>query len=213
MQISRLIHSTLLLVLIASTLFMSACAQQSAGEDDVEAVRRSGLTPAQDSKRLFERGEYLMNAGNFDAAIDMFEALETRYPLSEHTRQAQINLIYAYYKRKKKELAIDAANQFILENPVHEKLDYVYYILGLVHFDDDSSRVENLFNIEKSKRPQADAQDALEYFETLILKDPNSEYVTDAKQRIIFLRERLAQHEMQVASYYARRGIHIACFI
>jgi len=210
MQTLKSFRLILLSLFIGTGLLISGCAQDATDEDEVESVRRSGLTPAEDAKRLFERGEYMMNAGNFDAAVQMFEVLETRYPLSEHTRQSQINLIYSYYKRKRIELAVDAANQFILENPVHPKLDYVYYILGLVHFDEENDRIENLIKVDKSKRPQSQAQDSLEYFQTLIQKFPASDYAADAKQRIIFLRERLAQHEMQVASYYARRGIHVA---
>jgi len=93
---------------------------------------------------------------------------------------------------------------------VHKKLDYVYYVLGLVHFDDENNRFENVFRIDRNKRPQNDMQDAMEYFETLVNKYPNSEYVTDANQRIVFIRERLASHDLSVAQYYVRRGIYIA---
>jgi outer membrane protein assembly factor BamD len=107
-------------------------------------------------------------------------------------------------------LAVDSANQFIKENPVHKKLDYVYYVLGLAHFDEENNRFENLLRIDRNKRPQNDMQDAMEYFQTLVNKYPNSEYVTDANQRIVFIRERLAAHDLSIAQYYVRRGIYIA---
>jgi len=210
--IKQRFNSLFLAIILGLTLTLGGCSIFGGGSDDeaAESVRDSNLSPTEAAQKLFDRGEYLMNATNYDAAIQMFELLETRYPLSSHTRQAQINLIYAYYQRKKKELAIDAANQFIKENPVHSKLDYVYYILGLVHFDDENNRAENILRVDKSKRPQENAQNSIEYFETLIRKYPNSEYATDAKQRIIYLREIMAKHDMHVAKYYARRGIHIA---
>ena len=179
-------------------------------EDDAKSVRNSSLSPDEAAKKLFDRGERYMNNGNFDSAARYFEQLETQYPLSKFTRQAQINLVYSHYKRNNKERAVDAAKQFIKENPVNKQLDYVYYLLGLIHFDKESGRFENLFRINRSKRPQNDMQDSMEYFQTLISKYPQSKYVDDAKQRIIFIRERLATHEVNVAQYYARRAIYIA---
>jgi len=210
MQKSNPIRLFLTFALVGFGLISTGCASQNANDDEVESVRRTGLSPEEDAQRLYDRGDYMLRNGNYSAAIQLFEQLETRYPLNENTRQAQINLIFAHFKRKNKELAIDAANQFILENPVHPKLDYVYYLLGLVHFDKENNRVENLFRVDKTKRPQKDAQDSMEYFLTLLQKYPDSEYANDAKQRVIYLRERLANHDLHVAQYYAERGIHIA---
>lgn len=193
---------------LTATLLLGACASRS--NDETKSVRDSRYAPEEAAKRLFERGDKMMNSGNYEAAIRAFEQLETQYPLSDLARQSQLNLVYSYYKRNNKELAIDAANQFIKENPIHKKLDYVYYILGLVHFDEENNRIENLFRVDRNKRPQNDMQDSLEYFQTLISKYPDSEYVTDAKQRMIFIRERLASHDLSVAQYYARRNIHVA---
>ena len=179
-------------------------------EDETKSIRDSRLTPDEAAKVLFERGENYLNNSNFESAARYFEQLETQYPLSSYTRQAQVNLVYAHYKRNDKERAIDAAKQFIKENPVNKQLDYVYYLLGLIHFDKDSGRIENLFRIDRNKRPQNDMQDSLEYFQTLISKYPQSKYVDDAKQRIVFIRERLASHELSIAQHYARRAIYIA---
>jgi len=201
-----LVH--LLGVLFLATLLLGGCASKS--DDETRSVRDSRFAPDVASQKLFDRGEQMLNSGNYEAAIRAFEQLETQYPLSKMARQSQLNLIYSYYKRNNKEQAIDSANQFIKENPVHKKLDYVYYVLGLVHFDDENNRFENVFRIDRNKRPQNDMQDAMEYFETLVNKYPNSEYVTDANQRIVFIRERLASHDLSVAQYYVRRGIYIA---
>ena len=179
-------------------------------EDEAKSVRNSRLSPDEAAKNLFERGYRYMNNGNFESAARYFEQLETQYPLSKFTRQAQINLVYSHYKRNDKERAVDAEKQFIKENPVNKQLDYIYYLLGLIHFDKDSGSVENLFRINRNKRPQNDMQDSMEYFQTLISKYPQSKYVDDAKQRIIFIRERLAAHEVNIAQYYARRAIYIA---
>lgn len=207
-QTRRSTLSFLLVLIFSFGLLLGGCANRSG--DDTESIRTSRMSPDEAAKYLSERGERYMNTGNYQAAVRNFVQLETQYPLSKATRQAQLNLIYSYYKLKDRELAVDAANQFIKENPIHAKLDYVYYLLGLVHFDEENNRVENLLRIDRNKRPQNEMQDSFEYFQTLISKFPNSEYVTDAKQRMVFIRERLASYDLQVAQYYARRGIHIA---
>lgn len=201
-----LVH--LLGIILFTALVLGGCASKS--DDETRPVRDSRYAPDVAAQKLFERGELMMNSGNYEASIRAFEQLETQYPLSKMARQSQLNLIYCYYKRNNKELAVDSANQFIKENPVHKKLDYVYYVLGLAHFDEENNRFENLLRIDRNKRPQNDMQDAMEYFQTLVNKYPNSEYVTDANQRIVFIRERLAAHDLSIAQYYVRRGIYIA---
>ncbi|MBT8141974.1 MAG: outer membrane protein assembly factor BamD, partial [Gammaproteobacteria bacterium] len=168
--------SVLIAAGLSALLMLTGCASNS--DDGSESVRSSRLTPDEAIEYLFKRGERYMNSGNFQSAVSAFEQLETQYPLSKATRQAQMNLIYCYYKQKNSELAIDAANQFIKENPIHPKLDYVYYLLGLVHFDEENNRVENLLRIDRSKRPQNEMQDSMEYFQTLVSKYPSSEYAT-----------------------------------
>ena len=44
----------------------------------------------------------------------------------------------------------------------------------------------------------------------MIQKYPDSEYADDAKQRMIFLRNELAEHELTVADFYMRRGAYVA---
>jgi len=39
---------------------------------------------------------------------------------------------------------------------------------------------------------------------------PDSQYADDAKQRMVYLRNQLADHEVKVANYYMRRGAFVA---
>src|SRR5690554_3820786 len=68
---------------------------------------------------LYERGSEMMEASNYNGAIQYFLQLEARYPFSNVTRQAQLDLIYLYYKSRMPEQAIDAAEEFERENPTH----------------------------------------------------------------------------------------------
>jgi len=146
--------------------------------------------------------------GNYARAVFIFEQLEARYPFSNATRQSQLDLMYAYYKNREPESATDQADQFIRENPTHPRIDYAYYIKGLVAFERNPNVIERWFRADLSQRPPIDATKSFQAFATLVQRFPNSEYAADARQRMIFLRNRLAEYETYVAGYYLDRGAY-----
>lgn len=159
---------------------------------------------------LYERGSEMMEASNYNGAIQYFLQLEARYPFSNVTRQAQLDLIYLYYKSRMPEQAIDAAEEFERENPTHPRVDYTLYMRGLVHFDEAPNVLERLFRVDMSTRPPKDTFESFSFFQELIRRFPDSEYVADAQKRMVFLRNRLAEYENHVARYYIRRGAYVA---
>lgn len=191
----RIGKHALLLALFASAL--CACSRNEVVED-------------QGPELLYERGGTAMDASNFAGAIEYFRALEARYPFSPETRQAQLDLIYLYYRSMQPELAIDAAEEFERENPTHERLDYCLYMRGLVYFDQAPNIIEKLLRVDLTLRPPKDTMRSFSTFQELIRRFPNSEYVPDARQRMVYLRNRLADYENHVADYYMRRGAYVA---
>ena len=146
---------------------------------------------------------------NFDNAVLRLEALEARYPFSEEAKQGQLDLLYAYYKNREAESAIDQADQFIRENPTHPRVDYAYYIKGLVYFEGGANFLERLFHADIAKRPPQEARESFQSFQTLVQRFPKSPYATDARQRMIYLRNKLADYELAVARYYMKRGAYV----
>ena len=159
--------------------------------------------------KLYELAKKASDNGNYRDAIAYYEQLEARFPFSNPARQAQLDLMYAYYKNREPESAIDQADQFIRENPAHPRVDYAYYIKGLVQFERNPNFLERWFNADLSQRPPIDARKSFQAFQTLIQRFPNSEYVYDSRQRMIFLRNRLANYEVYVADYYLDRGAYV----
>jgi outer membrane protein assembly factor BamD len=159
---------------------------------------------------LYEKGASAMAASNYVGAIQYFMAIEARYPFSPETRQAQLDLIYLYYKSQQPEQAIDAAEEFERENPTHPRVDYCLYMRGVVYFDQAPNVLERLFKVDMTVRPPKDTLKSFSIFQELIRRFPNSEYVPDARQRMVFLRNRLARYENHVAEYYIERGAYVA---
>ncbi len=159
---------------------------------------------------IYEKAQRSMINGNFREAIFIFEQLETRYPFSAVGKQSQIDLIYCYYKSGSKEQAIDAADQFIRENPTHPRVDYALYIKGLTYFDKPPGMLDNLFNVDRSLRPPNDARRAFSVFRQLVERYPASNYADDAVLRMRYIKNNLAAYENRVADYYVRMGAWVA---
>ena len=158
---------------------------------------------------IYARAQKAMRSSSYGEAIKQLEALQSRFPFSEPARQAQLDLIYVYYKSRQIDPAIDAADTFIRENPTNPRVDYAYYMKGLVYFERQANFLERYFNVDLSQRPPVNARKSFEAFDDLIKKYPHSQYVGDARQRMIFLRNRLADFELHVALYYMRRGAFV----
>jgi outer membrane protein assembly factor BamD len=146
---------------------------------------------------------------NYASAIQRLEALEARYPFSPPAKQGQLDLLYAYYKNHETESAIDQADQFIRENPTHPRVDYAYYIRGLVYFEAGANWLERTFRADMAKRPPQEGRSSLQSFQVLVQQYPKSPYAADARQRMIYLRNRLADYELEVAKYYLKRGAYV----
>ncbi len=158
---------------------------------------------------IYAKAQQAIQSSSYAEAVKQLEALQSRFPFSEPARQAQLDLIYAYYKNREVDPAIDAADTFIRENPTNPRVDYAYYMKGLVYFERQSNFIERLFNVDLSNRPPLNAKKSFESFQQLIEKFPHSIYVGDARQRMVYLRNRLADFDLHVAQYYMRRGAYV----
>ena len=166
--------------------------------------------PYQDwtAKDIYDSARAAMNAAEFGEAVKLFEALEARYPFGRYALQTQLDLAYAYYKFEEVESAIAAADRFIKFNPRHERVDYAYYLKGLAHFNRGRALFESLSPREFENIDQSQLRDSYRAFEELLLKFPDSKYAQDARQRMVYLRNKQAEHEYAVAEYYYRRGAY-----
>ena len=198
MRLRDLVHpSRILLLTIGIALLAAGCRSHKA--DDA----KSG------PEVIYARAQKAMKNSSYGEAIKQLEALQSRFPFSEPARQAQLDLIYVYYKSRQIEPAIDAADTFIRENPTNSRVDYAYYMKGLVYFERQANFLERYFNVDLSQRPPINARKSFEAFDDLIKKYPHSQYAGDSRQRMIFLRNRLADFELHVALYYMRRGAYV----
>jgi len=162
------------------------------------------------AKSLYQTARKSLHDRDYESAVKQYEALTSYYPFSDETRQARLDLICVYYRKGEKEAATDAAEQFLRENPTHPRVDYAWYMKGLVDYEDVPWAIERWLGVDSAKRPPAALMSAINDFSTVVRQYPNSEYAYDAQQRLIYLRNRLAEYEINVAGYYERLGAYVA---
>ncbi|MBI1890723.1 MAG: outer membrane protein assembly factor BamD [Burkholderiales bacterium] len=161
------------------------------------------------TKLYSEARDELQNA-NYDKAIQYFEKLESRYPFGIYAQQAQMEIAYAYYRQGEQAQALAAVERFIKLHPNHPNVDYMYYLRGLINFNDKVGMLDFLYPQDPTERDPKAARDAFDAFKQLVDRFPNSKYVPDATDRMRYLVHAMSQYEVHVASYYYRRGAYLA---
>lgn len=112
--------------------------------------------------------------------------------------------------RMNRRQALAAAERFIKLHPNHPNIDYMYYLKGLINFNDRLGLLNFAFRQDLSERDPKAAQDAFDAFKVLVTRYPDSVYAKDAMLRMKYLVTMLAKYEIHVAKYYYRRGAYLA---
>jgi outer membrane protein assembly factor BamD len=185
----------------ASAMALSGCAWLKSQED---------VTADWSVTKLYAEAASELDSGNYETAIEYYEKLEARYPFGRYAMQAQLDVAYAYYKAEEPEAAIAAADRFIKLYPQNPFVDYAYYLKGIINYNRSVGFLDRYIPTDPSQRDPGSALDSFEDFGELVRRFPDSKYAPDARQRMLYLRNNLAKHEVNVARYYVKRGAYLA---
>ncbi|GAB4392424.1 MAG: hypothetical protein Tsb005_06350 [Gammaproteobacteria bacterium] len=163
-----------------------------------------------DAEQLYQRAEIELDGHNYSEAASMLETLDARYPFNKNAQQAQLNIIYAYYKAGDKASAAAAADRYIRLYPRGAHTDYAYYMQGVANFEQDHGLLQRYLPVDQADRDPGTARQAYDNFVTLSQRFPDSQYTADAQQRLIYLRNLFARNELHVAKFYLRREAYVA---
>jgi outer membrane protein assembly factor BamD len=136
---NRFLHiSSILLIAV----MLSACSSTSK-EPVIEDVKPEA--------ELYSSAMDKLSAGNYRPAIDDLEAMEARYPYGRYSEQAQLELVYAYYRSSQPAAAKASAARFIRLHPDHEHVDYAYYLKGLTAFEENKGAFDQYLGTNKAR--------------------------------------------------------------
>ncbi len=160
--------------------------------------------------KLYSEAQSEIDQGGYDTAVKYLQQLQQRYPFGRYAQQALIEECYAQWKASEPELALNACNKFIKQYPNSPSIDYVYYLRGLVTFQDNLGLFGFLVPQDLTERDPKSLRDSYDSFREVVERYPNSKYAPDSIVRLHYLVNALASHDVHVASYYYRRGAYIA---
>ena len=196
----------------ALSLLLTGC--ESLGglfsDSDTTSANQEDEYGGWNSEKFRSEAQKAVDDGNYEKAIKLYEALESRFPFGEYAAQTQLDVAYAYYKNGDPENAIAATDRFIKINPRSPGVDYAHYLKGLINYNRDIGFIDRFLPTDTSQRDPGSAKEAYNNFDELIRRFPHSKYVEDARLRMIALRNNLAMHEVHVARYYLKRKAYIA---
>jgi outer membrane protein assembly factor BamD len=184
---------------LALAALLSACASKP--ED-----KTSGWSPS----RIQAEAKDELNGGGYAKAIPLLETLEGRAAGTLMAEQAQLDKAYAQFKDGQKAEATATLDRFMRLHPASPAVDYALYMKGVINFNDELGLFSFLSRQDLSERDQRAAKEAFESFSELVTRFPESRYTPDARARMRYTINALAQYEVHVARYYYTRGAYVA---
>jgi outer membrane protein assembly factor BamD len=162
------------------------------------------------NEKLYAEAKDEAKSGAYDKAIPLFEKLEGRAAGTPLAQQAEIEKAYAQYKSGEPTQAVTTLDRFIRLHPSSPGMDYALYLKGVVNFNDNLGLFASIIQQDLSERDQKAAKDSFDAFKELVSRFPDSIYASDAKLRMNYIVNSLAQSEVHVARYYFTRGAYVA---
>jgi len=200
--LTQILNLTLTLTLVMGLLV--GCASEATRQERLRQQAR------ETELQLYENSQRQLRSQQWESAIQNLQALEDNFPFGTYAEQAQLEIIYAYYRNYEFDAAIASADRFIRLHPRHRNVDFAYYYKGLASFANGGGLFDRVAATDMSLRDPGAARESFTHFNQLLTLFPNSSYAPDAEKRMLYLRNLLARHEIQVANYYFKRGAYIA---
>ncbi|WP_372657447.1 outer membrane protein assembly factor BamD [Hydrogenophaga sp.] len=191
--------SVVSLCLLGAALALPGCS--STPEDNT-----AGWSP----NRIYAEARDERDAGNHEKAVALLEKLEARSAGTALAQQAQLDKAYAQYKSGEQAQALATLERFMKLHPTSPAMDYALYLKGLVTFNDDLGLFGSMARQDLSERDQKAAKESFAALRELVTRFPDSRYTPDARTRMLYIVNSLAQYEVHVARYYFNRGAYLA---
>jgi outer membrane protein assembly factor BamD len=172
---------------LAIALGLGACA-----DDEPGYVER----PVED---LYNSAVDLLNGGSYAAAAEAFDEVERQHPYSQWATRAQMMAAYAHYQANDYDASVIAADRFLQLHPGHRDAAYARYLIALSYYE----------QISDVGRDQRLTRLALEAFEDVVRRHPDTDYARDAQLKIDLTYDHLAGKEMAIGRFYLKRHDYV----
>ena len=153
------------------------------------------LKEAKDSQ-IFIKGQSLLKSNDYKNAAIEFDKIYLNYPFSSLAPRAEIMTAYSLFQDNQINEAIVKLVEFIEMNPTGEHTQYAQYLLAMSFY----------VQIPDPGRDPMLSEKALKYFKIITTKFPKTVYAKDAKFKIKFIKNSLAQNELLIGMFYLKNN-------
>lgn len=153
------------------------------------------LKETKDSQ-LFIKGQSFLKSNDYKKAAIEFDKIYLNYPFSSLAPRAEIMTAYSLFQDNQINEAIVKLNEFIEMNPIGEHTEYAQYLLAMSYY----------VQIPDAGRDPMLSEKALKHFKIVTTKFPNSVYAKDAKFKINYIKNSLAQNELLIGMFYLKNN-------
>lgn len=161
-------------------------------------------------KTLFYSAVNDISTRNYNDSIEKFEALDARFPFGDYAEKGQLYIIYSYYEGAQMPQALLSAQRFIHLHPDSQYADYAYFMKALLNYQQNLGIFDEYFSANLASRDLSAARTSFIDFTVLVDTYPKSVYRDPAIEYMTYLRNLMADQQVQIAQYYFSRKAYVA---
>ena len=146
--------------------------------------------------QIYKTGLSSLENENYKKAIIEFDNLSLNHPFSSLAKKSDIMTAYSLYQNNEIKKSISKLKIFIEMNPNDEFSDYAHYLLAMCYY----------IQVSNQGRDPSLSIKALNSFMLIITKYPNSKYAKDSKIKIQYIKNSLANNELDIGKFYLKKN-------
>ena len=179
-------------------MLLLICISCSSGESSLKINEDTNVLI--EPENLYRLAKMNFDQENFDLAKNQFIEIRKLFPLSDEAIQSEIMIAFIDYIQMNYDNAILNYKRIINKYPSHKNLDYIYYMIAMCNYEQiQNESLDGYYN-----------NLALNSFNQVISRFPDSKYSKDSHQKIILVKSNIAAKHMEIGRFYLNNKKYIA---
>jgi outer membrane protein assembly factor BamD len=160
----------------------------------VSACAAHQQTPA--GENYYSLGQKAFATHDYKGSAIYFQKLIDQYPFSPYAEDAELKIGLSQYQLNHYAEAIASLGDFEKMHPTSKQIELASYYLAMAHYD----------QIGRPDQDQSNTEQALQQFEIIERRYPETGFASLAHQQISVCREMLARHQLLIGDFYYKRA-------
>lgn len=171
-------------------------------------VDKTARLPANTVEGLYQRGLDEMQAGLYSEPLTTLGDVKTQYPYSRFAALAELRMADTHMRHQHHIEAIDGFRNFLKFHPTHAEAPYALSRIGEAYFAQIPQ--DWWFLPPSAEKEQDSIRQAIASYEDMLARYDAGDLAEVVRKHLGDCRRKLADHELYVARFYAKRDKHLA---